>query len=424
MRKKLRRLHSRLVVSHRRQTRRLRLISRHPFVVPVIAFAVLAGLSVAALWLTLSRGNSLTPAATDIVIISYDHQSRTVPSHEPTVGALLTKLRIPINKGDVVEPAADTPINQDDFRINIYRAVPVKVTDGPNTTFAYNAATTPRSVAAQAGITVYPEDALSEAPVNNILQEGTIGKVVTIDRSAPVVLSLNGLPTTTRTRAKTVGAFLTEKHIKLAKHDSVQPSANTPIIPNQTIAVVRDGTGIQNTTEAISMPVQYINDDSLAYGTFATRQQGSPGQQVLTYRITVKSGQIVDRTLLQTVVTTEPVTQIIARGTNLSGIKGDMARAGISPDDYQYADYIISRESGWCPTKAQGQYGSCPAYPGYVPATGGYGLCQATPGSKMSVAGADWATNPITQLRWCTSYASRYGGWQGSYDFWAAHHYW
>lgn len=424
MRKKLRRLHVRLAISRRRQTHRLRLLGRHPFVIPITAFALLAGLSGAALWWSFTHGKSLTPGATDIVIISYDHHIRTVPSHEPTVGALLSKLQIPINKGDVVEPALTTSINQDDFRINIYRAVPVKIIDGTTATFAYNAATTPRSVAAQAGLTVYPEDTLSTQPVTNILQEGTLGKVVAIDRSTPVTLSLNGLPNATRTRAKTIGAFLAEKHIKLAKHDSVQPAASTPIAVNQTIAVTRDGTGIQNATESIAMPVQYINDDSLAYGTFATRQQGSPGQQVLTYRITVKNGQVVDRALLQTVVTIQPVTQIIARGTNLSGIKGDMARAGISPDDYQYADYIISHESGWCPTKAQGQYGTCPAYPGYVPSTGGYGLCQATPGGKMASAGADWATNPITQLRWCTSYAARYGGWHGAYTFWINHHYW
>jgi hypothetical protein len=34
------------------------------------------------------------------------------------------------------------------------------------------------------------------------------------------------------------------------------------------------------------------------------------------------------------------------------------------------------------------------------PSSGAYGIPQALPGSKMAVAGADWATNPVTQLRW------------------------
>jgi LysM repeat protein len=45
------------------------------------------------------------------------------------------------------------------------------------------------------------------------------------------------------------------------------------------------------------------------------------------------------------------------------------------------------------------------------PSSGAYGLPQALPGSKMASAGADWATNPLTQLRWMLGYVnSSYGG--------------
>jgi hypothetical protein len=45
------------------------------------------------------------------------------------------------------------------------------------------------------------------------------------------------------------------------------------------------------------------------------------------------------------------------------------------------------------------------------PSTGAYGLPQALPGSKMASAGADWADNPATQIRWMIGYVnSRYGG--------------
>lgn len=423
--KTLRRFNRRLAVGHRRRLRWLHIIGRHPLMVPIGVFLVLAGITGGLLWFFLSRGTSLKPAGSDIVILSYDHQMQIVPSHERTVGALITKLKVPINQGDIVEPSLDTPINQDDFRINIYRAVPIKIQDGDRATFGYSAATTPRSIAKQTGVIVYPEDALSTRPVDNILQERTVGTTIVIDRSLPITLSVNGFAAATRTRARTVGDFLAEKHIALGISGTVNPAASTPLTANEVINVVRDGTGIQSTTQAIPMPVQYVDDDTLAYGTFAVRQAGSPGEQVLTYSVTVKGGKVVSSTLVQTVVTVQPVTQIEARGTNLSGIKGDMARAGITPDDYQYADYIISHESGWCPTKAQGQYGGCPAYAGYVPSYGGYGLCQATPGVKMASAGVDWATNPVTQLIWCSGYAqSRYGGWYNAYSHWLAYHNW
>jgi hypothetical protein len=39
-----------------------------------------------------------------------------------------------------------------------------------------------------------------------------------------------------------------------------------------------------------------------------------------------------------------------------------------------------------------------------------YGLPQAYPGTKMESAGADWRTNPITQIEWMIRYANeRYG---------------
>lgn len=42
--------------------------------------------------------------------------------------------------------------------------------------------------------------------------------------------------------------------------------------------------------------------------------------------------------------------------------------------------------------------------------SGAYGIPQALPGEKMASAGADWATNPATQISWGLSYISgRYG---------------
>ena len=52
---------------------------------------------------------------------------------------------------------------------------------------------------------------------------------------------------------------------------------------------------------------------------------------------------------------------------------------------------IVMRESGWNPLIQN-------------PTSGAYGIPQALPGSKMASAGADWRTNPYTQLRWMMSY--------------------
>jgi hypothetical protein len=51
-------------------------------------------------------------------------------------------------------------------------------------------------------------------------------------------------------------------------------------------------------------------------------------------------------------------------------------------------------------------------------ASGAYGIPQALPGSKMASAGADWQTNPATQIKWGLGYiTSVYGTPCGAWDF-------
>lgn len=398
--------------------------SQHPLAVPVFVIMALTLLSALGyVWFFKKEGQPIVPNSAFIVIVSHDDEVQTVPSHKQTVGDLLAKMDIEINPGDVVEPSPETPIEQDDFRVNVYRAVPVKVVQGNQAKYAFSAATTSRSIAEQVGYHLKPFDDVITQPVDNFLKEGAIGERIVIDRATPINLNLYGTPLQTGTHAKTVGDMLREKGIKLGSSDQVLPAPDTPIVPNQQIFVASKGSAIQLITEPIAMPVKTVDDAGLSYGTRAIRQQGSAGQRIVTYQIDKATGL---RKIIQTVVITPPITQIVAIGTNLSGTRGDVARAGIAASDYTYVDYIISRESGWCPTKWQGQYGSCPAYHG-TPTSSytGYGLCQATPGYKMASAGADWATNPITQLKWCDGYATgRYGSWYAAYRHWITHHSW
>ena len=90
-----------------------------------------------------------------------------------------------------------------------------------------------------------------------------------------------------------------------------------------------------------------------------------------------------------------------------------MRAAGIAESDFGYVNFIISHESGWGVTKSN--YGG----------SGAYGLGQALPASKMAAFGADYLTNPITQLRWADAYArGKYGSWANAYSHWLARHSW
>jgi hypothetical protein len=54
--------------------------------------------------------------------------------------------------------------------------------------------------------------------------------------------------------------------------------------------------------------------------------------------------------------------------------------------------------------------------------SGAYGIPQALPGSKMASAGADWRTNPVTQITWGLTYIrDSYGSPCGAWSFKQSH---
>ena len=288
----------------------IKTISRHPFAVPFMTFGVLLVLT--AIGAVVAHKHTKPVSHPYVVIVSHDHVTQTVPSREPTVGTLLAKLHITLGQGDVVEPGMNTHINQDEFRINVYRAVPVQIAEGSQRTFAFSAATTPRSIAKQVGKTLYPEDQVTAAPVENFISTGAIGQVITVKPSVPVQLILYGTPALTRSAANTVGDMLKEKNITLHPGDTVQPGLNTPITANMQVFVLRKGTSITTQTQQIPEPVQTVDDPSLTTGTSAVRQQGSPGIRIITFQVNQKTGA---KQQLQSVIIQPPVPEIIARGT-------------------------------------------------------------------------------------------------------------
>ena len=78
------------------------------------------------------------------------------------------------------------------------------------------------------------------------------------------------------------------------------------------------------------------------------------------------------------------------------GLKMVLER-GWGVDQYDCLEWLWDRESHWNIMAAN-------------PSSGAYGIPQALPGDKMASAGADWQTNPVTQITWGLGYIEgRYG---------------
>jgi uncharacterized protein YabE (DUF348 family) len=399
-------------------------LHKHPFAVIVFTFCALSVITLFAIVMT--GAHSQDSGDSHVVQLTVDGEKTTLPTRAVTVGNFLDRVNVKLNDGDVVEPSPETVIDAEDFRINVYRAKPVTIIDGNKRTQAFSAATTPRSIAAQVGVSVHPEDKIEFAEAHVALRDQALGTELVIDRAIPVRLILYGTPVTVRTHVTFVRELLQEKNIILAATDTLSLSPDAVLQEGMEIQVNRRGTKIATKKVRIDNEIQYVDDDSLSFGTTAVRQAGSPGKKLVTYQIILKNGKEIKRKLIQEVVTQKPVPRIVARGKAVSipsDKKAIMAAAGLSPSEYPYAQYIINHENGlWCPTRWQGQY-HCPPYyePIHSPSDPsiGYGLCQSTPADKMATAGDDWKTNVVTQMKWCDGYAIRtYGSWQRAYDEW------
>ena len=74
-----------------------------------------------------------------------------------------------------------------------------------------------------------------------------------------------------------------------------------------------------------------------------------------------------------------------------------LSEFGYGQDQFSCLDSLYNSESGWRVNADN-------------PSSSAYGIPQALPGSKMASAGPDWATNPVTQIRWGLGYIQdRYG---------------
>ena len=102
----------------------------------------------------------------------------------------------------------------------------------------------------------------------------------------------------------------------------------------------------------------------------------------------------------------DPSVVAVAPGTAQALGKQLAAARGWGDDQFACLLSLWNQESGWRVNAAN-------------QSSGAYGIPQALPGSKMASAGADWQTNPATQITWGLDYiGGRYGNPCGAW----AHH--
>lgn len=347
----------------------------------------------------------------------FDGESRiNTRSDAATVRDALIRADINLSEGDKVEPALDEPISSDDFNINIYRAQDRVVVDGVHCVRTRTAATDPEEIVASAGIELLEADRVEVRQSGNFLEGGNMTTYQVV-RAKTVHLAFYGEDISIRTQASTVGEFLAEREIDTNPEKNwISLSSDSKITDGLSFSIQQQGIRTITVEESVPFSENVTIDYDLDYGKREITQYGQEGKKTVTYEVDMHDGVELSRTKISEIITKAAVNQEVRQGMKINLPAGShedwMAAAGISASDYGYVNYIIEHESHWNPLSVNTRSGAT-------------GLCQALPGSKMASAGSDWATNPVTQLRWCTGYAvGRYGSWQAAYNFWLSRHWW
>ncbi|WP_216379564.1 G5 domain-containing protein [Arcanobacterium phocae] len=211
---------------------------------------------------------------------------------------------------------------------------------------------------------------------------------------------------------------LTAAGIEINEADIVSAPLDKPIKAGAQVTITRVTTETVSETYDVEPETQREDDPTLPKGQEKKVSEGKAGQGTRTVVITKHDGKETSRAVSVDAITTPAEPTVIKVGTKDSAksavavpvnaapvapgtarsIAADMVAArGWSEAEFACLDQLWQRESGW-------------NHLANNPSSGAYGIPQALPGSKMASAGADWQTNPATQITWGLGYISgRYG---------------
>ncbi len=404
-----------------------RFLHKHSFSIAIFSSVVLFFFALGGL--VVANGEPIQPEDSHVVVLRIDGEERTFPTRAATVGDLLEKQNISLGEFDVVEPTEDTYIDKDVFEIAIYRAKPLTIIDNEEVIRTLSPYIDDRKAVKAAGVQIAPEDDVDPEFSANIFATRSIGRTLQVVRANTTTVNLYGAIIEKRTKAATVGDVLAELAIVPAPDDTVSPNPATKVSNGLAIFITKFGRQLATVEQDIAFVTEVTEDSSLSTGAERVLQQGSPGKKVVTYEIELANGTEIGRKVLQETVVVQPVVQKVVRGTkplfadfNADGIPARVFCGSPKQGNWKNinvgnaaAGRALAAERGWtgsefdallelfaCESSWNERAGN--------PVSGAYGIPQSWPATKMASFGADYMTNPITQLRWGLNYiAARYG---------------
>jgi uncharacterized protein YabE (DUF348 family) len=355
--------------------------------------AALIGL-VAAVVLAVGATGVGYAAMSKTVTLSLDGKSQEVSVLGGTVGDVLESEGIEVGQRDVVAPGLDSSIS-DGSAITVKFARPLDVSvDGEESRY-WVTATDVTSALSQLGMR-FEEAELSTSRGAFIGRDGLDLDVVT-PKNLTVALA-GDKPKKKTITALTVGQALRELDVKVGKLDKVKPGVGATLEDGDRIVFTDIRKATRKVTESIAFDTVEREDSDMYEGETETVRAGEAGARKVTYRVTIKNGEVVNRKALQVNVLRDPVNAIQRIGTKEEAAPVAANFAGGST----VWDSLAQCESGgnWAINTGNGYYGGLQFNLGTWQAYGGTGYPhQASRETQIAVA---------TRLRDATG---GYGSW-------------
>jgi uncharacterized protein YabE (DUF348 family) len=340
------------------------------------------------------------------VTVEVDGDTVEVTAFGRTVGQVLAAGDITVGDQDLVAPGLEEAVG-DGAQIVVRhgRELAVEV-DGEERTVWTTALTVGEAVE---GLGLRDDQTMLSASRSATL---TREDVLRVSTQKTLHLAVDGQVIDGVTSAGTVRDALREIGLVLNEGDRVSVPLDATATDGLVVLVTRAATAGETVTEVVPFEEQEVEDPALAKGTRKVETAGRAGVRTTTYSTATVGGAVVDRQVVASAVTVPPVTQVVkvgtmevAAGVNISVSPGSAqeigkqlaAARGWGDDQFACLLQLWNKESGW---RVDAENRS----------SGAYGIPQSLPGSKMASVGADWRTNPATQITWGLNYiGGRYG---------------
>ncbi|HQY34477.1 MAG TPA: ubiquitin-like domain-containing protein [Actinotalea sp.] len=339
------------------------------------------------------------------VTLDVDGERTTVSAFGRTVSDVLSAQGVELDPRDLVLPSREQLVaDRSEILVRHGREVAIVIDGEPLTVW-----TTAQTVG-----DVVAELDLRDGVRTSASRSAPLGRdVLRLSTLKQVHLALDGATVELSTAGATVREVLLEAGVVLGERDQVSVPLDTVAVDGLVVMVTRVTTVVRSAATSQPFAVVRQDDAELAQGTETVEVAGEPGTGMVTYESYEVDGVEIGRTVLAQTLLTAPVDQVVRVGTKVApavpsappvepgtsraiGLEMVLAR-GWSADEFACLDALWTRESGWRVNAAN-------------TSSGAYGIPQALPGSKMASAGADWQTNPATQIAWGLGYiTSRYG---------------